>query len=131
MVKRVSLGQWVDGTYRLRVSAPGYDVDSTALTRRQIIFDSYLGGYGIVLQSGTFYVPVNSSYSGVKIISWPTLDVIPVVYMLVSASWGDRKTFHTMSGFQVWVGAEGIYVNGTATEDLVFYYATVNTGCGA
>lgn len=131
MVNRVSLGRWVDGTFRLRVSAPGYNVDSTTLTRKQIIFDSYIGGYGIILQSGTFSVADNASYSNTRVITWSLLDVIPAVYMLVSASGSGRKIFHTMSGFQVRIGKDGIYLTGTATEPMVFYYATVNTGVGA
>lgn len=82
MVKRVSLGRWVDGTYRLRVSANGYDVDSTTLTKDQIIFDSSLNGYGPVYLSGSFSIGA-STYSNALVAAWPDLGYIPNVRIII------------------------------------------------
>ena len=76
MTKRVSLGQWIDGSYRLRVSAPGFDVDNPSLTPNQLIFDSQTTGYGMVLLRGQAYIGGAGT-----IVTWPALGYIPAVHI--------------------------------------------------
>lgn len=79
MVKRVSLGRWGDGSYRLRVSRPGFDVDNTALTPSQLAFDSTLDGYGQLLYTGMASMP--DGMSNYPLVTWPDLGYVPTVFM--------------------------------------------------
>lgn len=76
MAKRVSLGRWIDGSYRLRVSAPGFDVDNPSLTPNQLIFDSQTTGYGMIIQSGQAYVGGAGT-----VVTWPALGYTPAVHI--------------------------------------------------
>ncbi|WLR91010.1 hypothetical protein [Shinella zoogloeoides] len=131
MTGRVSLGKYVDGTHRLRVSAPGFNVDDPGLIGQQVVFDSYIGGHGMIIMSGTFAVSGGAGYANTKLVSWPALNARPLVYMLVSVDGGRRKTFHSMSSFKMKVGNDGIYADGAPSSSMVFYYAALNVAVGA
>lgn len=51
MANRVILGLF-SGSYRLRISRPGFNVLSTTLTNNQLAFDSTWSGIGSIIQKG-------------------------------------------------------------------------------
>ena len=82
MVKRLSLGKWVDSSYRLRVSMAGYDVDNTSLTASQLIFDSTWSQTGFIILSGSFVIGGSVVFSSfTKVVSWTSLGYTPIVYL--------------------------------------------------
>lgn len=58
MADRIIAGDLGDGTYGIKISKPGYDVNTAALS--DLIFDSR-AGYSRILQKGTLYFPAGGS----------------------------------------------------------------------
>jgi hypothetical protein len=108
MVKRVSLGKWIDNSYRLRVSAPGFDVDNPSLTPNQLIFDSQTTGYGMVVQTGQAVI----SGAG-TIVTFPSLGYIPAVHI----QYVNGNVYKTFYG-----------VNNTAVNLVVTQNSLIATG---
>lgn len=135
MVKRVSLGRWVDGSYRLRVSAPGYNVDSTTLTPSQIVFDSTMTGTGFILMSGTVSTPGLSASPLVKVVSWASLGYVPAVHIAYPYSYQGIDYYCDFYGpvsynvpCNLIVKADGIYLSGTWAAGTVFTYVVFSYG---
>lgn len=77
MVNRVVLGALPGGGVGLRVSRPGFDVLNTALTGKQIAFDSRWAASGRVVTMGAVSVPNTDSATTVNF--GVTLPSVPVV----------------------------------------------------
>lgn len=126
MAKRLSLGQWVDDSWRLRISAAGYNVDSTTLTDMQILFDSSLPGYGVVCQTGTFSMNTATTYSNTKIVSWPSVGFKPMVYVLVGPSNARMPFMNQADPIRLRVNNDGLYLTGKPVKTMTLYYAMLN-----
>ncbi|WP_276122573.1 hypothetical protein [Pararhizobium qamdonense] len=125
MGKRLSFGQWVDGSWRLRVSAAGFDVD-TALADMRIVFDSSLNGYGVVCQTGTFNMNTATTYANTKIVSWANVGFKPVVYTLFGPT-NARKTYLSQQqDIRLRVNNDGLYLTGKPGVTTLLYYAMLN-----
>ncbi len=125
MANRVNFGAWTDGSMRLRISAPTFDVMSTTLTYDKIHFDSTLDGYGVVLQSGTFTLPAGTAYTNSRRVTWSTLSFKPTVHLLFGAS-DARRSAYGDNNISLSIGNDGIYATGTAGAAIVVYYAMIN-----
>lgn len=130
MVKRLSLGKWIDGSMRLRISAPGFDVDSPSLTKDQLVFDSTLSGYGPVFSSGTFTID-GRSYSNQQVAAWPTLPSIPVIRMYLHGNeFVAGRGYRLYQGlnnlnFRIRTTPSGLFANGSLSDSsasLTFAY---------
>lgn len=133
MTKRVSLGLWpYDDSYRLRVSAPGQNVDSN-LSISNLIFDSSWSNRALIYQAGFVSIASSKTYSSLtKIVSWTSLGYIPLTWVGLCYDTSSRWYFSEWLGNYndtanvCVINTTGIYVkmDNSRNSDVLLRYIT-------